>query len=222
VNAIQTARGLNLLRLLQLADSGLPIGGLAHSFGLETMIEEGDLSLGDLFGFLRVLLSEGLLLDAVFCRCAHRRAESRESVDELNNRLSALRLARESREASIVLGRRFLSLVASLEPELALCPENTHWVVAFGYACGALGFPEEDTVSTFLHQSIAANISVCQRLLPLGQREAAQMSWDLKPHILETTAQSATLSVGEIGSFAHLSELASMRHPTLATRLFVS
>ncbi len=91
----------NLLRLLQLADSALPVGGLAHSFGLETLIEEGDLVLSDLFGFLQDLLSEGLFLDAVFCRNAHLIAERGEMIDDLNARLSALKVARESREASL-------------------------------------------------------------------------------------------------------------------------
>jgi len=213
---------LNQLRLLQLADSALPIGGLAHSFGLETLIEEGHLSVPGLFDFFRVSLAENLLLDAVFCRSAHRHALENRPIDELNTRLSALRLARESREASLVLGKRFLALVVGLEPDLPSCPDNTHWVVAFGYTCGALGFNVEESVSAFLHQSLSAGISACQRLLSLGQTAAAQMLWDLKPSILETTAQSATLTLAQVGSFAHLPELASMRHPNLPTRLFVS
>ena len=212
----------NLLRLLQLADSALPVGGLAHSFGLETMIEEGDLALSGLFSFLRDLLSEGLLLDAVFCRSAHLRAERGETIDDLNARLSALKLARESREASLALGRRFSALLATLDPSLAVCPEATHFVLAFGYAGGRLGLGADKTVAAFLHQSVTSAISVCQRLLRLGQLEAAQVNWDLKPSIVETTAKSVHLAIDEVRSFAHLPELGSMRHPLLPTRLFVS
>jgi urease accessory protein len=212
----------NLLRLLQLADSALPVGGLAHSFGLETLIEEGDLAVSGLFSFLKDLLSEGLLLDAVFCRSAHRRARLGEDVEDLNIRLSALRLARESREASIALGKRFLALLAGLESEMVLCSQSTHFVLAFGYVGGALGFTIEEAVAAFLQQSVTASISVCQRLLRLGQLEAAQINWDLKPFIAETTAKSAGLTIDEVSSFAHLPELASMRHPMLPTRLFVS
>jgi urease accessory protein len=211
---------LQLLQLLQLADSALPIGGLAHSFGVETMIDEGHVTVARLFVLLKDFLAETLLVEAVFCRHAHSGVVA--AVPDLNLRMSALRLARESREASLALGKRFLSLAASLEPDLHLPLENTHFAVAFGYVCGVLGFAVEDTVAAFLHQSVAAHISVCQRLLPLGQLQAAQLSWDLKPLILETTAHSATLTIPQSGSFAHLPELASMRHPMLPTRLFVS
>lgn len=213
---------LHLLRLLQLADSALPIGGLAHSFGLETAIDDGDSTVATLFGLLKDFLGEGLLLDAAFCRCAHARGVSKSFVGDLNARMSALRLARESREASLALGKRFLTLAASLEPELVAEMENTHFAIAFGYVCGWLGSDADESVAAFLQQNISAYISVGQRLLRLGQTEAAQMNWDLKPYILEATSQSSATPLEEFCMFAHLPELASMRHPLLSTRLFVS
>ncbi len=212
----------NLLKLLQLADSALPVGALSHSFGLETLIEEGHLFVGGIFGFLTNLLSEGLLLEAVFCRAAHHRAQRGETVEDLNAHLSALKLARESREASLALGRRFSAFIAALEPDLAMCPQSVHFVLAFGYAGGSLGLGVDETVAAFLQQSVSTTISVCQRLLRLGQLEAGQINWDVKPLIAQTIAQSSAMAVNEVSSFAHLPELASMRHPLLPTRLFVS
>ncbi len=219
---MQKSDGLNLLRLLQLADSALPVGGTVHSWGLESLIEEGHLGLPDLFPYLQALLSESLLFEAVFCRCAHTRGAERAKIEDLTWKISAFRLARESREASLAVGKRFAALVESLEPRNGQAMENTHLCVAFGYACGLLGLSVDDSVGAFLQQSVGATVSVCQRLLRLGQREAAQIIWDVKPDILNTVKRSAVYSTEEVGCFAHLPELASMRHPTLTTRLFVS
>ena len=43
---------LAYLRLLHLADSAVPIGSLAHSFGLETLVSTEMLAAGDLPNFL--------------------------------------------------------------------------------------------------------------------------------------------------------------------------
>jgi len=215
------------LKLLQLADSAVPIGGLSHSFGLESMIEERLVGVDDLFSYLEDLLAESLLLEAVYCRTAHGFAASGHgALRDLNTRLSTLRFARESRDASLALGKRFLRLVACLEPsphlQRAAGFGEIHFSIAFGYACGVLTFKADETVAAFLHQNVAASISAAQRLLSLGQMQSSRIAWDLKPAIGEAVNRSAALDIESVAAFSHLPELASMRHPILSTRLFIS
>jgi urease accessory protein UreF len=52
--------------------------------------------------------------------------------------------------------------------------------------------------------------------------QSSRIAWDLKPLIAETAARTGTLSVETVAAFSYLPDLASMRHPALETRLFVS
>src|SRR5258708_10364452 len=49
---------LKILELMQLADSAFPIGATAHSLGLETLVEDGLLSVDTLVPFFRSYIDE--------------------------------------------------------------------------------------------------------------------------------------------------------------------
>lgn len=220
------------LQLLQLADSAVPVGSLSHSFGLETLVFDGDLPSGvrdcpaALRWYVEDSLAETLLAEAVFCREAHSRALQGLSLTDLNERCSAFRLTRESRDASLAMGRRFAALIARVQPSPAMSAltelEELHYSIAFGFVCGLLGIEVDGGVRAFLHQAVLSAISAAQRLAPLGQIEASRIAWDLKAAIGRTAERSRVIAVGEIQCFSHLAELASMRHACLPTRLFIS
>jgi urease accessory protein len=230
--SLSDSRCLSFLQVLQLADSALPIGSMAHSFGLEALVFDEDIDHGvencarSLGWYIEDSLSESLLVDAVFCREAHGRALEGAPILELNRQISALRVARESREASLTLGSRFAALAASLHTDPALANlasiEELHHSVAFGYALGILAIDADLTVGALLHQSVLNIISAAQRLLPLGQIQANRIAWELKRVVLDAVERTRHISFSTVCSFAHLPEVASMRHACLPTRLFVS
>jgi urease accessory protein len=232
---------LQFLRLLQLADSALPIGTTAHSFGLETLTVEEHLETPQLEAFLREYIRETGGLEAAFCRLAHRLmihcSEDKTALGgswgELNAQLDAYKSARESRCASTTLGRRLLQLVMSLTaqaaPAIVLQQAKAqggacHYCATFGLTGATLEIDEDTTVLAYLHQSLAGLISACQRLLPLGQSQASAMHWHLKSTLLEvaTVSEALALHPETIAVCTPLLDLGSMRHPYLMTRLFIS
>jgi len=208
---------LQLLKLMQLADSALPVGSAAHSFGLETLVADELLDAGSLPAFLRDYLQETGVLEAAFCRAGHRQA----GWTALNQQLSARKPAQESRAASLTLGRRFLQLFLALEGGQDPGGE-AHYATAFGYASRALGIPEELAAACYLQQTVNALVSACQRLMPLGQHHAARLLWEIKPTVLAAALASCGADVETVCAFTPLIEIASMRHVDLGTRLFIS
>jgi len=236
------ASAIGYLQLLHLADSALPIGALAHSFGLETLVSRGLLKVSNLESFLRGYLEETGITEGVFCREAFLLASddgkcfSIERWRNLNATLKAMKPARESRCGSTALGRNFLMAVSALEdfPVIRSAIEDAnrgssrhhaHVVEhspAFGLVGGVLDFIEESVLIAYLHQSVASLVSACQRLLPLGQTEATRILWNLKPTMIETAKRSLSAHLDDVCCFNPLLDWGAMEHPALGTRLFIS
>jgi urease accessory protein len=215
-----------LLRLQQFADSALPIGGAAHSFGLESLIDAGLLDVEGIESFFVDYLEEAGALEAAYC-AASCEITGLDPWLALNVEFGARKLARESRDASASMGRRFLELaagVSQLPLLVSACGLATqvHLAPCFGLVAGAMGIEPESASAAYLQQSITTLVSCCQRLLPLGQTRAQHILWSLKPAILHAVQRATQAHPASLSSFTPLLDIASARHPTLSTRLFIS
>ena len=209
---------LKFLQLLHLADSALPVGAAAHSFGMESLVAENNLEVRDLCFFFQDYLQEAGRLEAVFVFAGYD-ASSPEHWQHLNDQLSAMKPARETREASLRLGKRLAGLAVEA---FGIPVQQGHFPLVFGHLGHSIGSPPEEVVAAYLHQSLSGLVSACQRLLPLGQSAAATLLWQLKPVILQTLAVARETDIESVSLSQPLLDLAASRHPGLHTRLFIS
>ena len=207
---------------------------MAHSFGLESLVEYGLLSPHNLEAFLAGWLEESGALEAAFCArsCALAHAGPAGFAEwlELNSRLDARKPAREARDASSAMARCLVDVAIRAYGDLVLSElvnssdgqgRPIHYAACFGYVAGRLEISGCHAIPAFLHQSVAGLISACQRLMPLGHIEAQAILFHLKPRIVRAAACAMEADV-QVPSCAPLLEIGSMTHPRLGTRLFIS
>lgn len=229
---MSTMNEVALLRVLQLADSALPVGSFAHSLGLETYAAAGLLQdRAVLRESLRAYLREGIAaVDGPLMVAAFRMRELAPLLD-LDQLAGAVKAAREWREASRQVGQRLLELGAALWPSpllerfaaaVAGGLAEGHQAVAAGLVYQAAGLDEETAALVFGYTGLQALVSAAVRLVPLGQREGQRLLADLHGLVREAAAAARQRTLDEIGGFSPALEIRGMQHERLYTRLFIS
>jgi urease accessory protein len=223
------------LSLLQFTDGLFPAGAYAHSFGLESCVQAGEVrDAAGVEAFLRVYL-EGCAgpTDAIALVCARRAATSENLATclALDEMLDALKAPSELRDASRQMGRQTLRVATHLpcppmieEFAEAVAGESTpgHHPIVFGTIGGILGWDALEMTGAYLYSTSAALVGASLRLLPLGQLAGQRIVWNVKPLIATLAQEAQDKHEADMWSFAPALEIASMRHALLDARLFRS
>jgi urease accessory protein len=219
------------LALLQLCDSLFPIGGFAHSDGLEAAVTEGRVTSGlELRTWIDAVLSESLRrVDGPAVLLAWRAMTDgrREDLRSLDEEMHALRPSSTARAASRAMGGRLLVTWREIHPEQMLQIEQGARLtlpVAFGVVCAASQVESRQAVEAFIYTRLSATVSSAMRLMPIGQIEAHAL---LARTLARVPGVRADIESGVVrgerpGAFAPAFDLATMGQQYVGSRLFLS
>ncbi|MGG0670892.1 urease accessory protein UreF [Sporosarcina koreensis] len=226
---------IQFLRLLQIHDSAFPIGTYTQSYGMETYIQEDAIRTKDeLIAFCSTFLHQNLVYgDAILIQEAHKAAENRDPnrLLHLENLCGAIKLAKESRDASVNLGRQFIRTISPLVED-AFFDEwknrinaneiKGHYAILYGIYCAVNDIDAHYSVLSYLFSSVNGLVQNAVRAVPFGQNAGVQAMHQLAEEVVVAAGIVAGLTEVDISNNALGVELASMKHEYLFSRLFIS
>jgi urease accessory protein len=223
-----------LLHLLQLASSTLPVGAYSYSEGLEALAQAGHLpDAAALEHWLRQELQYGAIrLEAAVMARSHR-ATLTQDIDALtywNHWLTATRETSELRAQSLQMGRSLIRLWQDLPPHLPISPtlppsflpDGCNFAIAFGLVAAAWQIDETSATLGYLHSWATNLVSAGIKLIPLGQTAGQRLILELNGTIGAAAIAILALEDDDLASCSWGLALASMAHETLYSRLFRS
>ena len=218
--------------LLQLNDATFPIGSYTHSWGLETFVQKGiirDSQTAESY-FRSELESNFLTNDFLCARLSYEAAEKSDwnEIQEIDEIYNASKNAKEIREGSKKLAARFIKTVnlwgraENLESTAKNPYIPNHFPAVYGVHCALSKISEVEALKAFLYSQISARVVTAVKLVPLSQSEGQKILHSLFTLFGEILEKVMQLSKEDLCRSSPQSEILSMVHEFLYTRLYMS
>jgi urease accessory protein len=225
---------LALLRLLQLSDPALPVGGFSHSAGLETYVQLGIVKDVESAGrFLKGMLVQNIhFTDAALVSLAYDAAAGNdlEKLLQLDNLCTAVKLPKEVRQSSQKLGRRLMKIFTTVDKPLisqyteAIHTQQVsgHYCIAFGLLAQAFDIPKQDALTGFYYNAAAGMVTNSVKLIPLSQQSGQELLISIQPLIQELVEKNTCPDEELVGYCCTGFDIRCMQHERLYSRLYMS
>lgn len=218
----------------QLADSAFPSGSYTLSHGLEGYAQERAVDAAAVGALLRDLLLHAIgPADGTALAHAHRGAlaDDWELVRAADERLHASKLTRESRQASLRIGRQLLPLCREVfpSPQLDRLAElaadggtPATQAVVTGVAYAGAGVAAREAVAADLFAFCTSFAGAALRLRLADHRSAQTLLRGAAPAIEQATRAALARPLEDVGGCAPLADVMGARHELAEAKLFAS
>jgi urease accessory protein len=211
----------------QVVDSAFPTGLFAHSWGLESAWQQGEVAtvpqLREFVDASIVQAGYGIvpLVNAVFLQP--------ERIDALDSLADAFLANPVANRASRVQGRSFIATAARVWPSPAMTAlkgraDALHGHVAplSGAVFRVLPLPLATAQRIILFGAARGVLSAAVRLGMVGGFEAQQLQSDCVPRLEEMALRCAGMDTGDLAQTAPIIDIVQSAHDRLYSRLFQS
>jgi urease accessory protein len=222
------------LNILHLADSALPVGGFAYSYGLESAVRHGLLSDREsTSAYLHTFAQQVISFDFPFVCSAHGLAADgldKALLSILLNDYEAMLLNVPVQKAGMVLGKNWMRLmqqlsgaseeIKKLEDHLAAHQLKCHFPVIFGIASQLAGLDLKQTLSLYFYMTLRDQISALIRLGAAGPSWAHAELSHLLTQFSKTIENFGSVPYEQATKTAYLLEITQLSHERVYSKLF--
>ncbi|MDU7367950.1 MAG: urease accessory UreF family protein [Acinetobacter baumannii] len=213
-----------LLQLLTLSSTALPVGAYCYSQGVETAIDIGLIhDESSAIAYFEEVLE--MLLVRFELPVLKRLMQHYDDSDEFLTWAHLYKASRESKELLAESQQLAFSLNAWIRDVLKQpikVKKQLGFVPVYGSLCGTLGLNQSEVLTAYTFTVLENQVLAAVKTLPLGQMSGQRILWHLHALIPEAIARALELQDTEISSALPQYAMLSMHHETQYSRLFRS
>lgn len=213
-----------LLKLLTLSSTALPIGAYCYSQGVESAIDQGIIhdEVSSIAYFEEVL---EMLLVRFELPVLQRLIQFYADEEQFLYWANLYRASRESRELLAESQQLAFSLNAWIRDVLKLpitFKKQFGFVPVYAQLCGQLQLNIAGVLTAYTFSVLENQVLAAVKTIPLGQMSGQRILWHLHELIPQAVEQALTLQDDELSSSLPQYAMLSMAHETQYSRLFRS